>query len=115
MDEAPFVERRFNLDGGDLFVRFYRPARAAGGEFQCRWTVGWPEQEVRRYACGEDGVQALMLAMRSVHWELVESDPYKSGRLTLYDQADLDLPPTWGAGPLYDVPSAGGEPSPGPA
>lgn len=115
MDEAPFVERRFDLDGADLFVRFYRPAKAAGGEFQCRWTISWPEREVRRYACGEDGVQALMLAMRSVHWELVESDLYKSGRLTLYDQADLDLPPTWGAGPLYDVPPPSSEPSSGTA
>ncbi|HZG09503.1 MAG TPA: hypothetical protein VEZ70_11050 [Allosphingosinicella sp.] len=103
MDEAPFVERKFALDGGELVARFYPPAKAPGGEFQCRWSIAWPGHEVRRYACGEDGVQALMLAMRSVHSELVESDPYKAGRLTLWDQTDLDLPPTWGAGPLYDV------------
>lgn len=115
MDEAPFVERRFDLDGDDLFARFYRPEKTSDGEFQCRWTISWPERETHRYACGEDGVQALMLAMRSVHWELVESDPYKAGKLTLYDQADLDLPPTWGAGPLYNVPAPGNEPPSGAA
>ncbi|MET3898179.1 hypothetical protein ABIB57_002125 [Devosia sp. UYZn731] len=45
-----------------------------------------------------------MLAMRTVHSELVESDAYRTVRHTLWDQADLDLPPTWGAGPLYEVP-----------
>lgn len=104
MDSAPFVERRFGLDGNDLVVRFYAPARAPGGEFQCQYSIAWPEREVRRYACGEDGVQALMLAMRTVHSDLVESEAYKAGRLTWCDQSDLDLPPTWGVGPLYDAP-----------
>jgi hypothetical protein len=106
MDEAPFVERRFELGGGELVTRFYAPARAPEGAFQCRWWIAWPEQELRGHACGEDGLQALMLAMRIVHTELVESEAYKAGRLTLWDQADLDLPPTWGAGPLYDPPRA---------
>lgn len=104
MDEAPFAERRFELDGGELVVRFAAPARAPGGEFRCRFSIAWPEGEVRRYACGLDGVQALMLAMRSAHSELVESDAYKAGRLTWCDEADLDLPPAWGSGPLYDPP-----------
>jgi hypothetical protein len=103
MDEAAFVKREFELDGGCLLVRFYSPSRAAGGEFQCRYSVGWPEGEVQRYACGLDGIQALMLAMKIVHIELVESDAYKAGRLTWCDQADLDLPPTWGSGSLYAV------------
>lgn len=104
MTEAPYAERRFELDGGELVVRFFAPSRAPGGEFQCRYLVGWPEREFRRYASGEDGVQALLLAMRTVHSELVESEAYKAGLLTWCGQADLDLPPTWGAGPLYDPP-----------
>jgi hypothetical protein len=111
MDEAPFLERRFELDGRELVVRFYVPAKAPGGEFRCRYSIGWPEREVRGYAGGEDGVQALMLAMRTAHSDLVESDAYKAGRLTWCDQADLDLPPTWGVGPLYDVPPPPGTPS----
>jgi hypothetical protein len=104
MTETAFVERRFELYGGELVARFYLPAKAPGGEFQCRWTISWPTGEVGRCACGEDGVQALMLAMRSVHTELVESEAYKSEKLTLFGQTDLDLPPTWGAGPLYTIP-----------
>lgn len=106
MDEALFVERIFELDGGELAVRFYAPAKAPGGEFRCRYSIGWPEGVSGRHVCGLDGVQALMLAMRTVHTQLVESDAYKAGRLTLSDQADLDLPPTWGVGPLYDAPPA---------
>lgn len=65
--------------------------------------LGWPVHQERGYACGEDGIQALMLAMKKVHIALIESDAYKQGRLKLWGQADLDLPPTWGAGPLYYV------------
>lgn len=104
MNEAAFLEREFELNGSGLSVRFYMPSKAPGGEFQCQYSVGWPEREVRRYACGLDGVQALMLAMRTVHTELVESDAYKAGRLTWCGQADLDLPPVWGGGSLDDLP-----------
>ncbi|MEZ5710746.1 MAG: hypothetical protein R3E02_15315 [Blastomonas sp.] len=105
MNETPFVERRFELDGGQLVVRFFMPVKASGGEFQCHYVIGWPEREVRQYACGEDGIQALMLAMRAVHFELVISEAYNAGRLTWCNQSDLDLPPTWGTGSLYDTSS----------
>lgn len=105
MDETIFVERRFEFEGHDLVVRFHLPFRATGGEFQCRWSIAWPDRpEVSKRTCGEDGVQALMLAMRAVHSELVECEAYKAGRLTLWGQSDLDLPPTWGCGPLYQIP-----------
>ena len=95
MEEAPFVERRFELEGNELIVRFFAPAKAPGGEFQCRYSIGWPEREARQYTCGLDGMQALMLAMRTVHTELIESEGYKAGRLTWCDETDLDLPPAW--------------------
>lgn len=43
-----------------------------------------------------------MLAMRTARADLEESDHYKAGMLTYLDQTDLDLPPGWGLGPLYD-------------
>ena len=104
MDEAPFVERRFELDGHELLVRFHAPGKAPGGEYRCRFTIPWPEGEERRHASGEDGVQALLNALRAVHYSLLESEAYKAGRLTLWEQADLDLPPTWGDGPLHYPP-----------
>lgn len=111
MDEAPFIERRFEFGDDEVVARFSMPAKAPGGEFRCRWTITWPDRETRRHACGEDGVQALMLALRTVRFELVESDAYRLGKLTLWGQADLDLPPTWGVGPLYALPPRdGGQP-----
>lgn len=96
-----FVERRFELSDTQLIARFGAPTEAVGGEFQCHYTLEWPEHQDRGYACGEDGIQALMLAMKKVHIALVKSDAYRQGQLTLWGQPDLDLPPTRGAGPLY--------------
>lgn len=106
MDELSFVERKFRLGDGEVVARFFVPLPAPGGEFRCRWTIAWPAHEQSRSAPGIDGVQALLHAMRSVHTELVESDAYRSGKLTYLDQADLDLPPTWGNGALYTLPQS---------
>ncbi len=104
MDNEIFTERRFELRDEEVVARFYAPALAPGGEYQCRWEVQWPDKARRRQrrACGIDGVQALMLAMKSVWAELVESEEYRSGELTYLNERDLDLPPMWGAGPLDD-------------
>ena len=103
MDEDVFVERRFELADQEVVARFFKPMLAPGGEYQCRWQICWPNRERKSGACGIDGVQALMLAMRTVHSELVESEEQRAGRLTYLEQHDLDLPPTWGTGPLYDA------------
>jgi hypothetical protein len=50
-----------------------------------------------------------MLAMKKVHIALVNSAAYRQGQLTLWGQLDLDLPPTWGAGPLYFAANRVGE------
>jgi len=78
-----FVERRFELSDTQLIARFGAPTEAVGGEFQCHYTLEWPEHQDRGYACGEDGIQALMLAMKKVHIALVKSDAYRQGQLTL--------------------------------
>ena len=70
MTEMPLVERRFELDGGELVVRFFSSLKAPGDEFQCRDFIGWQNGEECRYAYGLDTLQALMLAMRTVHIEL---------------------------------------------
>lgn len=96
-----FVERRFELGDMQLIARFCTPTKAVSGEFKCHYTLDWPDHEDSGYACGDFGIQAFMLAMKKVHIALVESDAYRQGKLTLWGQPDLDLPPTWGAGPLY--------------
>ncbi|KPF80122.1 hypothetical protein IP88_01090 [alpha proteobacterium AAP81b] len=104
MSDEPFVERTFESGDGQVVIRFLRPALAPGGEFQCRWSIAWPDRVRERYSCGLDSIQALLLAMKTVHSELLESDLYRSGKLTYVGQYDLDLPPSWGDGQLYVPP-----------
>jgi len=103
MGDALFIERLFRFSDQEVAVRVYTPTLEPGGEYRCRWQIEWPDRSQRLATCGIDGVQALMLALRSLHSELVESDEYRNGQLTYLDQRDLDLPPTWGDGPLSDA------------
>jgi hypothetical protein len=98
-----FVERVFEAPTGQVLARFHLPYGAPGGEYRCRWQIVGLGEERSREAAGIDGIQSLLLAMRTVHGELSESEEYKAGRLTYLDQDDLDLPPTWGQGSLYDA------------
>lgn len=108
MSDEPFVERLFKSGDSTVIARFFLPTSAAGDEYQCSWVIIWPTRVQERYTCGLDGIQALMLAMKTVHTELMESDLYKSGNLTYADQYDLDLPPSWGDGQLYIPPERNG-------
>ena len=92
MSDEPFIERNFESGDDIVTARFILPELAPGGEYQCRWTILWPDRVQQRYTCGLDGTQAFMLALRTVHSELMESDLYKSGKLTYANQYDLDLP-----------------------
>ena len=109
MSDEPFIERIFESGDDDVIARFFLPSLASGGEYQCEWAIVWPDRVQQRYACGIDGIQALMLAMKAVHSELTTSDLYKSGALTYLDQRDFDLPPSWGNGPLYGQANHDGE------
>ena len=95
MRDDNFVEREFKCDDQLVIARFGKPALAPGGEYVCRWSLHWPDRERRSHACGIDGIQALILAMRTVHTELTLSDEYQAGRLTYLDERELDLPPAW--------------------
>lgn len=108
MSDEIFIERIFESGDESITARFFLPTLAPGGEYQCRWVILWPDRVQQLRACGADGVQALMLAMKSAHTELMESDLYKSGKLTYADQYDLDLPPSWGEGQLYVPPEPDG-------
>ena len=94
------MERSFDSSNGQVLAQFEQPYLAPGGEYRCRWRIVSRAGERSREAAGIDGIQALMLAMRTVHSELLESEEYKSGNLTYLGQSDLDLPPSWGSGSL---------------
>jgi hypothetical protein len=95
MPESTFIERQFTSGKGDVLARFDRPYLAPGGEYRCRWYLRFPDRERSFEAAGIDGVQALLLAMQTVHTELTESDEYKDGALTHLGNRDLGLPPAF--------------------
>jgi hypothetical protein len=103
---ASFVERRFDLPTGALLLRISAPYLAPGGEYRCRWTIGWPDGDRSREAAGIDGVQALTLALRAAHSELIVSAAYREGNLRYLGQTDLDLPPHF----LDSLDDAGSQP-----
>lgn len=108
MSNDPFIERTFESGQNTVVVRWQQPTLEPLGEYKCRWSILWPNRVRETYTCGLDGVQALLLAMRSAHTELMESDLYKAGALTYADQYDLDLPSGWDMGPLYQPPEESG-------
>jgi hypothetical protein len=93
MPATAFVERQFDNGGTPVVCRFLQPTLQPGDEYQCRWSIDWGNGERTRRAHGIDGIQALLLAMRAAHTELVESDPYKGGKLTFLNERELGLPP----------------------
>ena len=91
MPETPFVERRLSLRGGDVIIcRFFQPTLVpAEGRlsacYRCAWEITWPDRQSRRSCMGEDAVQALLLAMQSVHWEITGGPEYAAGEIADFD------------------------------
>jgi hypothetical protein len=95
MSDAAFVERQFDNGGTPVVCRFFKPTRQADGEYQCRWSIDWGNGERNLRAIGIDSIQALLLAMRVAHTELIESEPFKQGKLTYLNERELELPPAF--------------------
>lgn len=47
----------------------------------CRFEIGWPEGNAKRYAVGIDPVQALAFAMQMIGAEIYASKHHEAGRL----------------------------------
>jgi hypothetical protein len=91
MEQIPFVERLFTVDGQNVSCRFFRP-ETDGLSFRCRFEIYWPEGVRSKSMGGVDEVQALLLAMSIAHTDLLSARE-NDGREVLYlDQRDLDLP-----------------------
>lgn len=84
--------RQFELEGNTIWAWICAPNQADNSEFRCQWFVEWPERRISRYACGQDGVQALLGAFRMLHGELLSSEAYAKGQLTFMGDTDLGLP-----------------------
>ena len=87
----PFVERTINVDGQDIGCRFYRP-EADGSSFRCRFEIDWPEGVRSKSAGGVDEVQALLLAMKFAHTDLLAARENDGRKVSWVDDRNLGLP-----------------------
>ncbi len=94
METSPFVERNFEADGDIVVCRFFMLQPEPTKDYSCLWQITWPRGEMCQFRIyGFDAVQALLLAMRSAHKELIASEAYRTGLLTYLGERDLGLPP----------------------
>jgi hypothetical protein len=69
-------------DGGDveITIRIFAP-EPDDRCWICRHEIDWPDRTVKRYAAGEDAVQALYLNLCLIGVEIYASDEHESGKL----------------------------------
>lgn len=90
-DSEPFVERTVNVDGQQVFCRFFRP-EPDGSSFRCRFEIDWPEGVRSKAAGGVDEVQALLLAMQAAHTDLLAARENGGRNVSWLDERSLGLP-----------------------
>ena len=66
MSSEVFVHRVVTVDGQEVSCRFFKPMPDRG-DFCCRLELELPEGIYSRQVYGVDEVQALLLAMKTVH------------------------------------------------
>jgi Domain of unknown function (DUF6968) len=65
-------------------VRLFQPEQR-DGMWICRYEIDWPNRTKSHLAAGIDGMQALILALRTVGAEIYASDYHKSGCLRWFE------------------------------
>lgn len=94
-----FAERVFELDGpgggSPVTLRLGAPERdpAPGGSWRCRVTIAGLPTVVDRHVYGEDGLQALVLALEMARIYLRTAPLPDGASLTLFGNPDLGIPP----------------------
>jgi hypothetical protein len=93
------AEREYQLQAGDqearrVRLRFGKPRPFPdGASYYCVFQIdGLDGGSKTKYSGGADSVQALQLAMQMALMVLVNTDSYRSGRLTWKGSHDLGLP-----------------------
>ncbi len=59
--------------------------RMIGKDWACRFTIGWPDGEIEMDIEGVDGIQALVLALKTIGAIIYSSDHHASGKLIWLD------------------------------
>ena len=89
--QEPFVERIFDIDGQNVECRFYQPTQD-GTDFSCRYTINLPGKPEERHGYGVDAIQALLLATKKAHIDLLLLRDQKGLRVEWLDEENLGLP-----------------------
>jgi len=89
--QEPFVERFFKIDGQNVECRFYQPTQD-GTDFSCRYTINLLGKTKERRGYGVDAIQALLLAMKKAHVDLLVLRDQKCLRVEWLDDENLGLP-----------------------
>ena len=87
-----FIRRRFELgETSEVVVQFNNPVQR-DVDYRCDYEITWPDRKRAFCAFGIDEVQALILALKMVHAELLYSPEGKRGELRWLGSEDLGLP-----------------------
>ena len=62
-------------------VRLFAPQREADGAWGCRYEIEWPDKMAAKVIFGADSMQALVLALQMIGFEIYTSEFHESGRL----------------------------------
>jgi hypothetical protein len=90
---AVFAEREISVANGTQgFVRVYQPEQDDLC-WVCRLHFAWNGAERQQSIYGEDGFQALMLAIQIVPNFIETSDAHKAGTLKVFDRVLSDRDP----------------------
>lgn len=89
--QEPFIVRVFQIDGRNVECRFFQP-QEDGGDYLCRYIIDFPDKPRKSQGYGVDAVQALLLAMKKAHVELLVMRDKVGRRIEWLDQENLGLP-----------------------
>lgn len=90
---APVAMRKLELSGNDCVeILIFEPQEKLKHEFHCKFRIIGLNGDYFRNVVGEDGVQALMLALERIGIDLYTSEAAKAGKLTWNGEADLGFP-----------------------
>lgn len=94
MKRDSFVEREFLVTQGEastqLTARVYRPTRSRFGEYRCSYDIYMGTKKVRKFTvCGEDSLQALLLALGLIVVEIERLLSKMNGRIDAGHWSDL--------------------------
>ena len=80
-----FANRRLTLSeaGGDtnVEIEIHAPTETPDKSWCCRYTIGWPRESIEREVFGFDAVQALVLALQMIGFDIYRSDYHEAGKL----------------------------------